>query len=327
MPYGKPIPDLIEFQKRLIGTWKNVDLPNANIGGEERPLSYNVMPLPQRQSQGTQPFPGYILRNFSYYETIRFNSDSAIALPAAAPNRGGEATQIADAVFYDQQVRFAETHPAAGSVVHVENGTWLYLHRFKQNLGPNPTAGNDPEPPERQQPFDLTVAKQIAVPHGNSILALGSFETRDRKAIIEGAPVIPDAPLPYPTPAGLDVTPYNTQLDQSGNYQNPYPVRAQRPNQPLQEAVHLIQPESFIHWRVTTQPLPHGQGKVVNIPFEQQLANVTDYVADYWMLFKGNARYLAYTQTMFMEMKIFADNTERQYLFPHVTCNTVTWTG
>ena len=98
-----------------------------------------------------------------------------------------------------------------------------------------------------QQPSDITIAKQIAVPHGNSILALGAFETVSapdgtgvcqKSPIINGRPVIPDAPFPYPMPATpisnaapppslksiLNVDErYSTQLDAMTDYQNPHP--------------------------------------------------------------------------------------------------------
>ncbi|MGA8108541.1 MAG: hypothetical protein WB974_03850, partial [Acidobacteriaceae bacterium] len=62
-------------------------------------------------------------------------------------------------------------------------------------------------------------------------------------------------------------------------------------------------------------------------PFEREVSNVTEYFADYWMLFKEKKRYLAYTQTILMVLKIENKTTGAldQYTFPHVTCNTVTY--
>lgn len=48
----------------------------------------------------------------------------------------------------------------------------------------------------------------------------------------------------------------------------------------LQQAVKLIAPNSFIRWDVSTG----NQGQTMNIPFEKMAANVTAYLASYWLL-------------------------------------------
>lgn len=329
MPYAGDITKFAKFQQSLIGTWENQNFPGRDFGGTANPLSYNVMPLPQQATpeHGPLPYPGYILKNFSYYETIRFNdvAGSVIPVPATAPNRGGGVNQIAHALFYDQKVSFAEG-PKTGEVVHVENGTWIYLDKVPQLAG----AYADPEPPAPPdippQPRDITIAKQIAVPHGNSVLALGSFDTIGGDPVIPGAPTIIGAPPPYPLPHELETNRFTTQLvTPASDYENPDVSLTQNPNSVLQQAVAAIAPEAYMHWRVTTEPLEHGRGIVTNIPFEQRRANVTEYWADYWLLQKeGIFKYLAYTQTILMEMKIGPAYNERRFIFPHVTCNTIT---
>lgn len=349
MPYSADISKLARFQRLLIGTWCNQSFPRARKGegGPKNPLSYNVMPLPQTKAAAY----GYIVKNFRYYETVRFNASSnrddapyydknAVAVPATAPNRGGRINQLPRAVFYDQQVHFAEG-PAESKVVHVENGAWLHLSRVVQQPGAFPDLKKaKPVPQGQEQPLDLTVAKQIAVPHGNSVLALGGIDTlydefkKQALPILSGRPVIPDAPVPYPTATGLkvpplDVTPYVTASSKDTGY-NSDVFLTRHPNAPLQQAVDIIEPVYYMHWHVTTLPLAQGQGRVINIPFEQRASDVTAYWADYWLLSTddtvGKDReklefdYLAYTQTMLMEMTV---NGER-YVFPHVTCNTVT---
>ena len=71
IPHG-----LNQFQNLLKGTWTNQPLPNApnGEGGKDTPLSYNVMPLPQDP-------PGYILKNFTYFETVRFEGNADVARP------------------------------------------------------------------------------------------------------------------------------------------------------------------------------------------------------------------------------------------------------
>ncbi len=383
MPQASKSTDIAMFQCLLIGTWQN----DKKLTVAGRPLSYNVMPLPQvdrqvtRPPDGTMQFGGFILKNFAFTETIRFNGSAkdgdlpehtdprALAVIAGAPNRGGTFTQFSHAVFYDQQVRFAEG-PAAGKIVHVENGAWLHLGTRNQLLGPYKLDDDGPfvgGQVLRQPPY-ITIAKQIAVPHGNSVLALGSVDLYDRdefqpafsgltsNTVIPGAPVIPDAPVPYPEPAAssrrgcldpcarrLDPTPpgasstpwtdpYAHQLDAVDDFENPNPKWALNPNFPLQKAVELIKPTAHIHWRVTTEPFPGGEGVVTNIPFEDRKSRVTEYWADYWLLSTEHKHhksmkfdYLAYSQTILMEMELSLDDgkTFGRYVFPHVTTNTV----
>lgn len=240
-----------------------------------------------------------------------------------------------------------------GDVVHVENGTWLWSPRYIQQTGPYST-----NPPGTivvealQQPPDSLIAKQISVPHGNSILALGSMDTVPGSSgagpwkgdfVTKGSPVIPDGAPPYPIPAepvpvplGTPIPPtlhsdlnaderFTSSATNPNDYENPIPDFTQNPNRPIQKAEAIIKPDSFMHWSVTTRPLTNGQdgrGSVTNIPFEQLAADVTAYAADYWLLLKGGAKYLAYTQSIFMVLKV----KERKYTFPHVTCNVVTYT-
>lgn len=357
MPYAAKIDILAEYQKELVGNWKNEDFgfdENANpVGGERNPLSYNIMPLPQESDTD-----GYILKNFKYHERLKFNDDNVketLAIAAEAPNRGGLVTQNARAIFYEQQVKFAEG-PAAGKVVHVENGVWLWLPRFVQQEGPYP-ADIDQEPvtDALSQPANLSIAKQISVPHGNSILALGSFDTVsetkgdavcEKSPTIKGSPVIPDAPFPHPMPAtaapntatgptlisNLNIDErYTTESSNLSDFQNPHPDLTQCPNKPLQQAVAIIKPDSYMHWHVTTEPQSSEPGKfvrgdVIDVPFELRVSDVTGYWADYWLLFKVGyfkevKKYLAYTQTILMVMTIKG----QKYVFPHVTCNTVTY--
>lgn len=364
MPKAIPASKLPLFQCLLIGTWAN---DNELRDKEGRPLSFNVMPLPQVEQPPDRTMPvgvqygGFILKNFAFCETIRFNGSNqktdppqhqdpeALAVVASAPNRGGTYTQTSQAVFYDQQVMFAEG-PGCGTVVHVENGAWLYFASAPQMAEPY---GNTPieNGPVMKQPPYITVAKQISVPHGNSVLALGNVDRNDGddfndnddglggNTILKGAPIIPDGFVPYPAPADTSTVPFPDVFKESigaaQGFENPNPVWTRNPNRPLQLAIEEIQPKCFIHWRVTTMPLPGGHGFVTNVPFEQQKSNVVEYWADYWMLskeeYKGGKEttpqfdYLAYTQTILMDMMLSVDGGKefKKYRFPHVTCNTV----
>lgn len=370
MPSSIPATSLAAFQCMLIGTWKNPDGDELKKDG--RPLSYNVMPLPQVEppadgdragSSGLQ-YGGFVLKNFSFTEEIRFSGSldpkdadaghydpEALAMTASAPNRGGTYTQSSQALFYDQLVRFAEG-PAKGKVVHVENGSWIHFGSEPQVHGPYDTGSHLDGQVLRQPPY-VRIAKQIAVPHGNSVLALGSVDLYGGECVdphdmsglgttseIPGAPVIPDAPPPYPEaketepfpePVGVSTNPrfdpYATRIDNPSNFENPFEQWAINPNYPLQYAVQKIAPARHIHWRVTTRPVLGGNGSVTNVPFEDRKSKVTEYWADYWLLAKEGEgfNYLAYSQTILMEMNVSLDNgqTFRRYTFPHVTTNVV----
>ena len=337
------------FQQCLIGEWNNCEFPaiptndtksedNGNI------YSYNVMPLPQDElgaSSSVPPdqFAGYILKNFQFKERLRFNPCDAhkhpntVAVAATAPNRGGKYRQVVQALFYDQQVTFAKG-PNDGMLVHVENGAWLSLYTDVQKRGPYGMQGEAPGPVQRQ-PDAIRIAKQISVPHGNSVLALGSIDHLDldgnhTTGIIRAIPVIPDAHPPYPVPTDLGTYIYDHVLDNQNDYENPSRDNTLNPNRPLQKAVQHLEPQSFIHWRVTTDPVGDDSGVVTNIPFESRRAKVVGYVADYWLLSKDKEaeqvedfEYLTYTQTVIMKMLIGSGGAERWYTFPHVTANTV----
>jgi hypothetical protein len=319
MPRAAHPAELSIFQQHLIGTWTNQNLPGTGKGDASSPYSYNVMPLPQESRQPSGQDTGYILKNFTLYETVTFHgTDAAVTVPGAATNRGGAYAQTAYALFYDQQVRTPEG-PAAGKIVHLENGAWLHLQTEPQIIGPYGYPSGDPLHEKGDpvpQPPGMTIAKQISVPHGNSVLALGSFSMRD------GSPDIPDAPSVFPVPDGLNTAPYSQALDSPANYQNPQPAFALGITSTLQQAVSDLESAakpvlSYIHCHVDTV----NGGAVMNIPFEIRKAALTRYVADYWLLSLDGVNYdtLAYVQTM--ELAIMVNGA--RYTFPHATANVI----
>ena len=114
MPTAMTKDNFAEFQQHLMGTWTNQTFPGSKQGGTDNPLSYNIMPLPQKSLSptGSKGYSGFILKNFTYFETIRFNSNmdttGEVALSVLAPNRDTTYQQDARALFYSQQVHFAE---------------------------------------------------------------------------------------------------------------------------------------------------------------------------------------------------------------------------
>ena len=284
--------------EHLIGTWTNQDIHGTNKGGREFPYSYNVMPLPQISDSSPA---GYILKNFSYYEEITFS-----AIHGNAPNRGGKGTQVANTVFYEQRIYFAEG-PAKDELVHAENGSWLYLTTREQYEGPY---GTTPLPDSQipVQPESSNVIKQISVPHGNSILAYGGFKEETSVSI----------PPVNTLPSGIDTSQYNEQ-----SVGNPNVELTLNPNLALINALEAKKPTDVINWDVNSDNPGAG---VINIPFEEKKANVTQYQASYWLesfedaSTKPKYSQLQYNQIIWMNIPIKGQIIR----FPHVTTNTLT---
>ncbi len=313
MPVAAIPNSLAAFQCHLIGTWANEDFPGTDTGGTANPYSYCVMPLPQDP-------PGYILKNFSLYETVHFDGDATVSSPATAPNRGNTDLQVPTALFYEQNVSFAEG-PGKGGIVHVENGAWLYLRTGDKLTDPYPPPAVPGGTGIRlTEPAGNAIVKQLSVPHGNSIIAIGSFDPP-----ATGKPSIPVSASTLPTPIdpnapSLDTQPYGEQITTPPeNYQNPSPDLTENPNKSLQDGVDALDPDGYIHWSVKTPE----NGGTLNIPFEERAADILDYTAAYWLLSKDGGRtykYLAYFQAMNMRFQV----SGHHYSFPHVTTNIVT---
>lgn len=296
----------------LIGTWTNQNVPGTDTGGPQSPYAYNVMPLPQADPSSPT---GYILKNFTYYEETTFT-----AIHGSAPNRGGMGQQVAYTLFYEQRVYFAEG-PNKDALVHAENGSLLLLLDALQPLGPYGNGdreglGNrtvqDSAPPT--QAFNLV--KQVAVPHGNSILALGNYSAMGNTGT--GEPQIPPVSS---LPSGVDTDQYVVEDPVT----NPRPKLTANPNRVLTNALadsaNAGRPcTNFLHLGLSSA---NGTGAVTNIGFEQAHANVSQYTFDYWLeSFDGTDNYtqLQYSQTITLQIPI---NGQR-VLFPHVTANTLT---
>ena len=345
------------FQKLLVGTWSN---DACKSGLPDGPYSCNVMPLPQEEKEPLYDgdHHGFILKNFKYTEEISFHGDMSstekealnknknenktsnskpmlpsaevVATPGGAPNRGSDRRQVAEALFYDQVAKFAEG-PGVGGIVHLENGAWLHLVYTEAALGPYPNPdGKTPLTPKMRPEGAPSYAKQISVPHGNSVLAIGSYN-----GYSAGAPKIPKwSSFPneidiqrYSDPLSYMKEPYNDR--KKNDYENPEPKLTEDPLSPLREAIEKLGVRRYHHLMVSTRDEYLGfSGSVTNIPFENRMAEAIDYEAQYWIMStKGETdaaeeeefNYLAYFQNMTLRLKI----GERDVLFPHITANVI----
>ena len=271
----------------LIGTWNS---PTTN------PTGYNVMPLPQATAPNK-----FILKDFSYYEEMTFS-----AIAGNVPNRGGTYEQDGYVLFYEQRVYFGEG-PSQNNLVHAENGAWIHLVTGPQLQGPYGQGGPSPTPPAPNpipsQPANRNIVKQVSVPHGNSILALGTYSESS------GAPTIPNVST-LPTGSGVTpsfYTPYG-ENDPSNPMVNPNVV--------LQDALEDVTISNTIKFDVSTKNLG---GAVTNIYFEQKHANVTGFTTTFWLetLDDGSLQ-LQYSQTIEMTLK------QNNVVYYHIDANTLT---
>jgi hypothetical protein len=194
----------------------------------------------------------------------------------------------------------------------------LFITDTPQPLGPY---GNDDMPGLGSQTVQPAVVpatlanlvKQVSVPHGNSILALGTYDVNTPPTGTMGLPQI--APV-NTLPTGVDTSAY-AKLDPVSN---PQPDLTANPNLALLQALNARPCTNFITLNLSTA---NNNGTVANIAFEQKFSNVKQYDCTYWIeAFDKSTNYtqLQYSQTITMQLNLNGNVVT----FPHVTVNTLT---
>ncbi|MEN9866593.1 MAG: hypothetical protein RL748_2183 [Pseudomonadota bacterium] len=274
----------------LVGTW---------VSGKTN--GFNVMPIPQATAPN-----GFILKNLFYYEVMTFS-----AIQGKVANRGGVDEQDCYTLFYEQRVFFSDG-PQANQLVHAENGAWLNLITGPQGQGPQNCPPNIPSPPAPnpippQNPA-RQIVKQVSVPHGNSILALGAV------SIIDGAPPIPDVnALPQDAPPGY-AAPYGTNIPSNPNI---------NPNIVLQDALSALGQMGVNVLRTHVIEVDsNNRGGVSNIPFIKRHTDVSQFTNTLWLEELSNGQLLLqYSQNISLN---FPQADGSSLVFPHITANTLT---
>jgi hypothetical protein len=243
---------------------------------------------------------GFTLLVRPYYETITFTS-----LGVLVPDRG--ASEILN--IFGLEYSLSVSDLLTNQPLHLENGMWLYV--------------NDP-----QSPQSPTIVRQAAVPHGNSVLALGNSEQAD------GPPTIP---VMNAFPVG---NPFDPALPgYTDPYLNPPPPRipgqppfsTSDPNEVLRAAIEGQDILSTLTLSVSTQT--DSGGGIVNIPFIVKNANATSFTANFWLETVQNSEtgeqfeQLQYSQQTNLEFIKCAsectDNPDGLIVWPHVNVNTL----
>ncbi|MBF4472411.1 MULTISPECIES: heme-binding protein [Flavobacterium] len=283
-------------QPPVIGT-SNLGLLNNFIGTWNSPTGadaagYNVMPLPQTDAPN-----GYITKNFPYFEEISFS-----AIAGGAPNREGQFTQSSGVLFYEQRVYIADNADPSGSqpientLIHAENGTWLY-HAIQNQMegpyGPGTVPVTNPIPVQNPA---TQYNKQISVPHGVSVLMTGG-------PVVSGTgnPVFPIADrtkLPFTDSSIIDPSTYLTQQLKGLNSKG-------------------ITVESYSSITVSTT---NEGGAVSNINFENSFGKVISMDTTWYVETLSNGKVqLQYIQNIVLQFLINGLPTQ----FLHIDANTL----
>jgi len=288
--------------KLLPGTWKN--LPNLPGRG------WNMIALPFVTEPPPAGFNYRLLMN-QYNEELKFT-----LVDKGVPNRGiprnGAATepdQFVVTLDYQQSITqiaaddFPESGKAGnpGLAIHHEPGLWLHMTNKTTN--------------------DLDIARLGTIPHGDSVLALGTSEELD------GAPQIPNVNgLPIGVPQNLDsgyLSPYKHFND------NPF----QGVFEPVQPSKLLTDANDGIDIVRTTKlevDTAVESGGVVNIPFIVKQANAADMKSTFWIqeLAEQDASgkpklRLQYLQVVLLDFFDRRDGLPGLIRWPHVSINTM----
>jgi len=285
----------------LPGTWSNSTLPGRG---------WNAIALPFATAPNST-FNYRLLLN-QYNETLRFT-----LVDKAVKNRGissdavpVDADQVVVALDYEQLITQInqDDSPRSGkagnpnTVIHHEPGLWLHLLDEANN--------------------GLDIARLAAIPHGDSVLALGRSIP-----VFEGAPVI----LP------MDTLPLGVKQDLNDPYLEPYLHFHNHPFMglfdPTQPHALLLQANAGVNILRTTQLTVDSTiptGGISNIPFIVRQANATSMRSTFWIQelderdINGDPKLrLQYLQVVMLEFFGRRDGLPGRIGWPHVSINTM----
>ncbi len=207
-------------------------------------------------------------------------------------------------------------------LVHYENGLWLHTQFEAQPEGAyGSTLPYPPIDPNTQQPISTPtpptnpIVKQVSVPHGNSILALGTVTN------IAGLPEHDTSPL-NERPFSLDSSIPNPALVLQAEVER----LADMPGKTFKTTLLSVSTDAATG------------GSVTNIPFEVGNADVSGYSMDLWIIevfdsanaTTPSSTILQYLQKIPMKFFITQSPTPggkggegQQETFQHITANTL----
>ncbi|HWO11946.1 MAG TPA: heme-binding protein, partial [Polyangiaceae bacterium] len=246
-----------------------------------------------------------------YNETLNFN-----LVDKAVPNRGiereaavSESDQFLVTLDYRQCIHqisaadFPESGQAgtSGQAIHHEPGLWLHM--------------------KNQTSDKLDIARLSTIPHGNSVLALGTSET------LQGAPTIPRVSgLPVGGPRDLDhgyLRPY--QHFHAQPFEGLFdPVEPHKLLEMANQGVDIVKTTKL---EVSTSVASAG---ISNIPFITKQANAATLSSTFWIQelaekdSQGRPKVrLQYLQVVMLDFFPRIDGLPGLIGWPHVSINTL----
>lgn len=283
---------------------------------------WNMIALPFAAA-GAPPFR--LLVN-QYDEDLEFT-----LVDKAVPNRGitapptAEKDQLIVTLDYQQVIRqaAADDFPvsnkagAAGLPIHHEPGLWLYMTNHVDN--------------------DIDVGRLATIPHGNSVLALGTSDVLDNPDTstlipdISGLPIglasndITDTNNRYLAPyRHYDTNPFKGTLAGDPGFVGFNPVN---PNVLLKLALQGLNVKRTTVLAVDSDTPTAG---IVNIPFVEQQADAARMVSTFWIHelhdldAKGKPRFvLQYLQDVSLDFLPRTDGQPGLIRWPHISINTL----
>jgi hypothetical protein len=269
------------------------DLVGVWIGTQ----GWELIAVPEGDPGGREGFT-FIAR--PYVEVVSFTP-----IGAPVPNRGGPAGEMfITGLMYDMRISDLVTNEP----LHLETGMWLNLADVQ--------GGTPPDQP---------IVRSASIPHGDSVLALG---TSSETAGPPGIPVtsaVPDAgpetPLGYADDWQVEIP---SPCDANVKF-NPA-----HPNQVLGDAIAGLKVVKTTTLSVSTD----GGGGILNIPFVDANANATRFACDYWIeTIEATApngggspeqvQQLQYSQQTNIEFLPQFGNPDQLIMWPHVNVNTL----
>jgi len=283
----------------LPGVWENTDQLNGR--------GWNLIALPFADGR----FRYRLLMN-QYNEKLHFTE-----VDKGVPNRGinaegqaGQTDQVVVALGYDQtvtQIAGGDSPESGiagdgnGKPIHKEPGLWLYMTNFNTD--------------------NIDIARLGSVPHGDSLLALGTAET------IEGAPDIPPV-NGLPLGVGHDL--------ENNPYLEPYLHFEQNPFRGLFSPVDTTKLlRDAVPGNVTRTTVLHvdstlDHAGVRNIPFVVRQADATSMNSTFWIQETdelgedGQPRvFMQYVQSVMLDFFGRRDGNPGLIQWPHISINTM----
>lgn len=290
--------------KLLPGTWSN----EPDLAGR----GWNMIALPFGPPQGATFRPSYRLLMNQYNENLVFDLvDKAVPNRGIAPGAAGPTTadQLLVTLDYEQGVKqvAAEDFPStglggpSGAAIHHEPGLFLHM--------------TDPLDEDTTD-----IARLATIPHGDSVLAMGTAKVTD------GAPDIP----------AVDALPLGVDHDlETNRYLEPYRHFRDHPFQglfdPTKVTALLTAANQGVNIVRTTKlefdsTLPTGG--IANIPFVVRQANASEMKSTFWIqeIEDEDGRTslrLQYVQVVQLDFFDRFDGGPGRIKWPHVSINTL----